>query len=407
MKRFSMKAMILAGLALFPATALAGSMDGLGDLLVEKGVISKDDLKAQQKKKWLNVDGRIQARYTWHENDDPKDSVSEFSLPRIRFGAAGAAFENVEYKLEIDFIPDSKQKETLTADTTTGAVSSAKGDIESATKVGLKDAKVVFTHQPYANLTIGHFKVPFSRQELTSSGNQQFVNRAEINKEVQGRDVGFMVGDYSGKKMFEYAVGAFNGTKTANKNDNTGFLLAGRVAVNPFGEFKYSESNLEGESMRLSVGANVQTNELTTSGSNKKLEFSDDSDDVDTDTTKVGVDLAAKFLDNASIFAEYIQAKSKPEGGEEITAKGYYVQGGYFVLPPHFEITARYEQYDPNDSVDNTSDITWTTVGLNYFFKKHDWKIQANYVIKDEEEDPASGEKKDDDTFLLQLQVKF
>lgn len=266
---------------------------------------------------------------------------------------------------------------------------------------------MVFTHQPYANLTIGHFKVPFSRQELTSSGNQQFVNRAEINKEVQGRDVGFMVGDYSGKKMFEYAVGAFNGTKTANKNDNTGFLLAGRVAVNPFGEFKYSESNLEGESMRLLVGANVQTNELTTSGSNKKLEFSDDSDDVDTDTTKVGVDLAAKFLDNASIFAEYIQAKSKPEGGEEITAKGYYVQGGYFVLPPHFEITARYEQYDPNDSVDNTSDITWTTVGLNYFFKKHDWKIQANYVIKDEEEDPASGEKKDDDTFLLQLQVKF
>lgn len=62
MKRFGMKAVILAGLALFPATALAGSMDGLGDLLVEKGVISKDDLKAQQKKKWLNVDGRIQAR---------------------------------------------------------------------------------------------------------------------------------------------------------------------------------------------------------------------------------------------------------------------------------------------------------------------------------------------------------
>lgn len=266
MKLLILKAITITCLTFLPVSVLAGAADGLTDLLIEKGVITKDELKAQQKKSWLNVEGRIQARYTWQENDEPKDNTSEISLPRVRFGASGAAFENVEYKLEIDFVPDAKQKETLTANTTTGAVSSAKGDIESATKVSLKDAKVVFTHLPYAHLTVGHFKVPFSRQELTSSSNQQFINRAEINKEVQGRDVGLMAGDYSGKKLFEYAVSAFNGTKTANKNDNTGFLVAGRVAVNPFGEFKYSESNIEGESLMLSLGANVQTNKITTSG---------------------------------------------------------------------------------------------------------------------------------------------
>jgi phosphate-selective porin len=397
----------LSGLMALPASALAAPADGLTDLLIEKGVITKDDLKAQQKKSWIKLDGRIQARYTYQENDDPKDNTSEFSIPRLRLGVGGSAFENVEFKVEVDFIPDSKQKETLTADPATGAVSSTKGDIESSTKVSLKDAKVVFTQYDYAHLTVGHFKVPFSRQEITSSGNQQFVNRAEINKEVQGRDVGFMIGDYSGKKMFEYAVGGFNGTKTANKNDNEGFLLAGRIAFNPFGEFKYSESNLEGEAMRISIGANLLTNELTTSGSNKKLDFSEESDDVDTDTTKYGVDLGMKFLDNASIFAEYIQSKSEPEGGTEVKSQGYYVQGGYFVLPPRLEITARVEGYDPDDSVDNTGDIAWTTVGLNYFFKKHDWKVQTNYVIKDEEEDPTTGEKKDDDTLLVQLQVKF
>jgi phosphate-selective porin len=390
MKRFSMKAVILAGLLLSPATALAGSMDGLGDLLVEKGVISKDDLKAQQKKKWLNVEGRIQARYTWAENDEPKDNTSEFTLPRVRFGAAGALAENVNYKLEIDFVPSSS--------------TNAEGNVSGGTSVALKDAKVNFTHFEYVPITVGHFKVPFSRQELTSSGNQQFVNRAAINAQAQTRDVGFMLGDYLGKQMVEYAIGAFNGTKTANKNDNTGFLIAARAAVNPFGEFKYSESNLEGESLRASLGVNVQTNKLSTAGPDTTL-LTDD--DVDTDTTKYGVDLGVKFLDNASIFAEYIKAKFEPDGGTEFDADGFYVQGGYFILPPHFEVTARYEQYDPNDTVDNTSDIKWTTVGLNYFWKKHDWKLQANYVMKDEEEDPASGETKDDDTFLLQLQVKF
>lgn len=83
--------------------------------------------------------------------------------------------------------------------------------------------------------------------------------------------------------------------------------------------------------------------------------------------------------------------------------KGYYVQGGFFVLPKHLELTARFEQLDPDDSVDDEKDITWTTVGVNYFFSKHDWKLQANYVIKEEDNDL----KVDDDTFLLQMQVKF
>ncbi|MEK6683457.1 MAG: porin [Nitrospirota bacterium] len=410
MKRFRLKVlkmMVLAGMLALPMSAMAGSADGLTDLLIQKGVITSDELKAQ-KKKWLKMEGRIQTRYTLQETDDPKDKASEFSLPRVRFGAAGSPFENVEFKLEVDFIPDSKQTDTLTADTITGAVSSSKGNIESATKVSIKDVKLVFTQFDYANVTVGHFKVPFARQEITSSGNQQFVERSEVvRKEAQSRDVGLMIGEYNGKKLFEYAVGAFNGTKTANKNDNAGFLLAGRVAVNPFGEMKYSESNLEGESLRLSVGANYQTNELTTSGANKKLDYSSSSDDLDTDTTKYGVDLAAKFLDNASLFGEYIQAKSEPKGGTEVKAKGYYVQGGYFVLPPKFEVTARFEGYDPDDSVDNTSDIQWTTIGLNYFFKKHDWKVQANYIMKDEEEDSTTGEDKDDDTVMVQLQVKF
>ena len=87
MKRFRLKVlkmMVLAGMLALPMSAMAGSADGLTDLLIEKGVITKDELKTQQEKKWLNVEGWLQSRYTRQENDDPKDATSEFSLPRVR-----------------------------------------------------------------------------------------------------------------------------------------------------------------------------------------------------------------------------------------------------------------------------------------------------------------------------------
>lgn len=373
------KSLLLAAIAGWPVSSWASSADGLTDLLIEKGVITKEELKVQQEKRSLKISGRVQARYTWQESADPDaDDTSQFSLPRVRLGASGAAFEDVKYKVEIDVVPDK-----------------AKG-----TKIGLKDAKLQFTQIKAAPITVGHFKVPFSRQELTSSSKQQFVNRAEVNGLVPGRDVGLMVGGYGGKPFIEYAVGAFNGTGTRNANDNNKFALAARVAVNPFGEFGYSESNLEGEDMKASVGVNVLSNKATSTSTTGTPPV---TVSTDTDVLAYGIDAGVKFVQNASLFLEYIQSEAEPDGGAKVKSKGYYVQGGFFVLPKHLELVARFEQLDPDDSADDNEDITWTTVGVNYFFSKHDWKLQANYVMKEEDNDP----KVDDDTFLLQMQVKF
>ncbi len=384
------KSGLMIALLTMPIVAWAGAGDGLPDLLVEKGAILQDDMARQKTRRWLIVDGRIQARYTDQQNDDPNDSVREFSIPQTILQASGAAFDHVSYKLELKFSPNSTPDD--------------KGDITSSLKLELQDAKIVFNHFEPAPITIGHFKVPLSRQEVTSTGNLQFVNRAEVVKEAQSYDLGFMVGRYEGAMPFEYAIGAFNGTKTANKNDNDGFLLAGRVAFQPFGEVKYSESNLEEERMRLGVGVSVIKNTASKAGTDKQLLSPDDEE---TDVTKYGVDVAMKFLNRASLAAEYIHTKNDPDGvGAEKEASGYFVQGGYFVRPK-LELTARHEAYDPDDTVEDTRDLRWTTLGANYFFKKHDWKLQANYVIKDEENDPTTGQDKDNNALLVQLQVKF
>lgn len=399
-------------LVLVPVHAVwAGPADGLGDLLVKKGVITADELKSQQKTRSLVIDGRIQARYSWQENDDPKDNRSEFSLHRVRLGVGGYAFPNVTYKVELDAVPDTKQKETITVpDPATGATATAKGDVQSASKITIKDVKATFWAIEHAPVTIGHFKVPFSRQQLASSLTHQMVNRAEVSEttgEAQGRDVGVMIGDYAGKAMFEYAVGAFNGTRTSNLNDNGSFLWAARLATNPLGEFGYDETNLEKANLKVSLGLNAMGTTATAAGTNNKLDFAGASDDRDTDVLKYGADFGVRFLGIASIFAEYIAAKYEPKGSDEFDANGWYVQGGVFVLPQQLELAARFEQYDPNDGVDNTADITWTTVGFNYYFYKHDLKFQANYVMRGEDDDPVSGEDKDDDAVLVQVQLRY
>ncbi|HYG63557.1 MAG TPA: porin, partial [Thermoanaerobaculia bacterium] len=71
-------------------------------------------------------------------------------------------------------------------------------------------------------LKAGQFKVPFGRQELTSSGSQEFVDRSIVsNFFARGRDIGLQAwGTPAGGKI-DWRVGLFNGNgRTVSANDN-------------------------------------------------------------------------------------------------------------------------------------------------------------------------------------------
>ena len=63
------------------------------------------------------------------------------------------------------------------------------------------------------HLRVGQWKRPFSRQQLTSSGKQEFVDRSLTDKAFgAGRDVGMMVhNNFTRAKGLEWAAGVFNG----------------------------------------------------------------------------------------------------------------------------------------------------------------------------------------------------
>ena len=65
---------------------------------------------------------------------------------------------------------------------------------------------------------------PFGRQEMTSSGSQQFVDRSLVSNEyARGRDIGVAVQGALWSNKLEYRFGVFNGnglTRTINDNES-------------------------------------------------------------------------------------------------------------------------------------------------------------------------------------------
>src|SRR5690606_30757323 len=88
-----------------------------------------------------------------------------------------------------------------------------------------------------AMLKVGRFKVPFGRQELTSSGSQQFVDRSIVSNEfAKGRDNGIQLWGTPNGGVIDWRVGIFNGAgRTATSNDNDSYQYNARVAWQPFG----------------------------------------------------------------------------------------------------------------------------------------------------------------------------
>ncbi|MBW2172975.1 MAG: hypothetical protein JRF69_13615 [Deltaproteobacteria bacterium] len=68
-----------------------------------------------------------------------------------------------------------------------------------------------------------------------------------------------------------------------------------------------------------------------------------------------------------------------------------------------FQLTARYDEYDPLVGIDTTLDSRWYTFGYNWFFHGQDVKWQLNYSFREE----MHGEQIDNDALITHFQLLF
>ena len=283
---------------------------------------------------------------------------------------------------------------------------------------------------------VGQWKVPFGRDELTSSSAFQFVDRSIINDEFGlGRDRGVaLLGGVGPKYNFSYSGGVFNGDGRNGASVDSNLLYAGRLQFGIGGEgdkFKanssfatgsaYSITPNFGKSPTLAVGAGIGV--LPGLNCDRKSPDNDVCDRMEgplgittADYTTWTADLNFK-MPIFNVQGSYYGRWLNPDEGGQDTAydQGFNVQAGVFVLPKTVEFAGRFSLIDydtargvlPPDA-GSVQDVSWAvTPGINYYISRdHRWKIQLDYSFQ-RDTFTQGGADVDDNLVRAQLQAYF
>ena len=231
-------------------------------------------------------------------------------------------------------------------------------------------------------LSFGQFKVPLGRQEMTSSGRLQFVDRDIFSFEfTRGRDLGAQIDGALAKGKLTYMAGVFNGNAASRlQNDNSKFQYNARVTFEPWGSVGYTEGDFEStDKPLLAVSGQIEHND--------QAYTSNVSDNLK--TVVWGGDVVFKYK-GFSAFAERLARDRRPQPTSAVDpsqapfdtkhfhSNGWHGQLGYFLKRDRMEVAVRYATYDPTDLVPN-NDRTEVGGGLNYFINKHSLKVQMDF----------------------------
>jgi hypothetical protein len=327
----------------------------------------------------LETQARVQFRwsYTVAVEEDPdtmeerKDYDSLFAVQRGRLTFGGHAFtKDLAYKLQADF---------------------GRGS------VALKDYYVDYRIAGDALVRFGQYKRPFSRQQITSSGNLELVDRAITDAEYKGgRDAGVMVhNNYEKSPELEWAVGLFNGTgenvvpgRTMGAPDSFNPALVGRIGYNQGDVKGYTEADLDGGPLRFGVAASV-LGEL-------------DADRDNTSGIRGQLDYIVKAEGFSSTGGLYVATAQDGKGfrDQSTDTVGLHVQAGYTVDKTH-EVVGRYALIAPR--AEDEGNVQEVSLGYSLYLFGHGFKWQTDVTLGlDEGQDPG-----DDVQVRSQAQLSF
>ncbi|MEO8349669.1 MAG: porin [Acidobacteriota bacterium] len=311
----------------------------------------------------VNLSSRMQIRYTHEMFDDIRnppatlptslEDKDSFRIRRMRVKLDGWIYaRELTYELQWDL-----------ADTSGNQLQDANIDYD------LTGGTRAF------RIKAGQFKAPFSQQQLTSSGNQQLVDRSLLDAFfVPGRQLGLQLWGQIGPTAYpdfvDWRVGVFNGNgRTSTANDNDEFQYVTRVMVSPWGSVGYSESNLEAYDMRLSLAGEYNNNDTIIQPATGAP--------TGTEVETFGAGFVLKAFKALFLHGQYYSGQSESATGVETDRDGWMIQGGW-LLTPKWEIAGRFAELDPNTDTDNNDQTEWRG-GISWYMNKHNWKIQADY----------------------------
>lgn len=285
------------------------------------------------------VGGYIQARETY--TDGPGLTAS---LNRARLSVEGGVGGGFTYRVLVEYeVP-----------ATTGT---------AAASVSLRDAYIRWA-RPNFTLTAGQFKVPFSREFITSITAIETADRAAVvDALAPKRDLGIMA-EYNWRSTLTLSAGAFNGEgQNQPVNRDSTVMLAGRVALRPI--------------PYLTVAAN-----LARSGS---------------DSLRYGADAAFEY--RGALLRFEILAMNRDSVSRD--DHGWFALAAYRVLP-WVQLVVKDEDFE-RPSLASFSRNRALTAGVNLELSAGKIRIITDYVSRKLGPDSAPRVS----SLITQLQVRF
>ncbi|RLI33684.1 hypothetical protein DRO66_09840, partial [Candidatus Bathyarchaeota archaeon] len=310
--------------------------------------------------KTLELYGRIQPRFEWKEVDNSSDaqkhSGSDFYIRRTRVGFKVKLANEIKGKLEWKL--DNYLQETKTPETK------------------LENAFVSFDY--YNSKFIPEFGLQnsvFSREGQLSDSKFMFDNRSIIVNKLQGEGLadnatGLHLKGKLLKKHLEYGVGFYEGgdgggddSKEGDRSDSLLYALG--VVYHIFEPESRMGSHVGDGKKYLTVGT------YYTAQDRKSV--------ADTEAIAAyGADVFGQF-GTATFSGGYYAFEKDFDIAADRDNDGFYVEGAYLIpvfTDKYLEFAARYQSYKPDEAFTDPEEKQ-TSIGVNYYIKKHNVKVQG------------------------------
>lgn len=258
----------------------------------------------------------------------------------------------------------------------------------------LLDAAISWKRYPFAIITVGANKIPFSRGAMASSFTTTFQESPfTISRLAPQRRAGISL---SGSfERFSYVIGQYNTSESLTFGSLGGGLLSmGRVELTPLGPVDPNQSGTRDfEGTRFALGGGGY---IALSGTQRTLSATADL-----------LLQAGAFTALAETIFSQVEPRAAPElpGGpaDTINRFGAYGQLGWMILPDRLEVAARTEIFDDNVAVRDEGDILAFTGGASLISYGYRVRTTLNFTKRLE----LAGNELSNDLLLLEVGARF
>src|SRR6184192_67424 len=357
-----------------------------GKSYVEKAVVEEEKLPVYVQQRGseikLVLGGFIQANFedgdvSAFEGRFGQTALKDrFRLRRARINLTGDFAENFDFKVEGDF-------------------ENSDGLSSSRTAFEATDIFVNWHQFPEAQIKLGQWKAPFGLEQTTPDTTLYMIERSlptgaitperQIGVQLWGKPFASVWPDR--KDLLTYYAGVFNGNgRNTTVNDNNNFMYVGRLESTLFKSKMWGESFLKlgadvlnsrddqgtniSQTLNLLVNPDGSLSPFVLPGADERTAWSVDA------WLKLGpFDLIGEYLE------EYVHGRTVngvPPGFDNFTTNGYYITGGYFLIPKKLQAVVQWQDLNPGQM--GSDGIHSILGGLNYYIRGDDLNLMVNYI---------------------------